>query len=165
MGCLIWLCAVACDKHDHDTASPIIRIETPTTGTIFYFGNSIQIDAIISDDIKLESVQLDITDAQNNRYLQSQSFFPTENSFQLSYSLTHNDLYLANGTYYVRITASDGENQQIVFREIQLIEAPRLQERIFIIRENGTSTLIDTLQENTLVPCLDLATAYSFGGI
>jgi hypothetical protein len=165
MGCLIWLCAAACNKHDHDTASPIIRIETPTTGNIFYFGNSIQLDAIITDDRKLESVQLDVTDAQNNRYLQSQSFFPTENSFQLNYSLTHNDLYLPSGTYYVRITASDGENQQIAFREIQLTEAPRLQERVFILQENGTSTLIDTLQNNNLAPCIDFATGYLFGGI
>jgi hypothetical protein len=163
--CLIGLCTAACEKRDHDTIAPIIQIETPVTGSTFYFVNSIQIEAIITDDRKLESVQLDVTDAQNNRYLQSQSFFPTENSFQLGYSVNHNDLYLTSGTYYIRIPASDGENQQIAFREIQLIEAPRLQERVFIIRENGTSTLIDTLQENTLLPCLDLASAYSFGGI
>jgi hypothetical protein len=165
VGCLIWLGVAACNKHDHDTSSPVIRIEAPTTGTIFYFGNSIQIDAIITDDRKLESVQLDVTDAQNNRYLQSQSFIPTENSFQLDYSLTHNDLYLPSGTYYVRITASDGENQQIAFCEIQLIEAPRRQERVFIIRENATSALIDTLQDITLSSCLEFASGYFFGGI
>ena len=162
---VIWVCAAACNRRDSDTASPGIQITTPTVGAIFYFGNSIEIEARITDDRKLESVQLEVTDAQNNRYLQSQSFFPTQNSFQLNYSLTHNDLYLPSGTYYVRITASDGENQQIAFREIQFIEAPRQQERVFIIRENGTGTLIDTLHGNTLAPCLDYAAGYTFGGI
>ncbi len=162
---LIWVCASACNRRDIDTASPNIQIANPTAGAIFYFENSIEIEATITDDRKLESVQLDVTDAQNNRYLQSQSFFPSQSSFQLNYSLTHNDLYLTSGTYYVRITASDGENEQIAFREIQLIEAPRQQERVFIIRENGTGTLIDTLHDNTLAPCLNYAAGYLFGGI
>jgi len=162
---VIWVCAAACNRRDSDTASPSIQITTPTVGAIFYFGNSIEIEARITDDRKLESVQLDVTDAQNNRYLQSQSFFPSESSFQLNYSLTHNDLYLPSGTYYVRITASDGENQQIAFREIQLIEAPRQLERVFVIRENGTSALIDTLHNNALMPCLDFTAGYLAGGI
>ena len=162
---LIWLCATGCGKRDNDTVSPSIQIENPTSGVIFYFGNTIEIEATITDNNKLESVELEIIDGQSNRYLQSQSFFPSDKSFELDHSLAHNDLYLPSGTYYIRITANDGENQQIAFREIQLIEAPRQLERVFVIRENGTSALIDTLHNNALMPCLDFATDYLFGGI
>jgi hypothetical protein len=123
------------------------------------------VNATVQDDRQLEYVTLEIIDAQNIRFLETKSYYPTGNTLEINYTIAHNDLFLSSGTYYVKITASDGVNQQIAFREIQLIEAPRLLERIFVVRDVGGTTAIDSLSGNNLLPSFTYAHAYNFGGI
>ncbi len=155
----------ACKKRDNDLQSPEIRIETPTAGATFYYLNTINIQATIQDDRQIESVKLEITNSQNVRFLETKQFFPTNSAFNLNYTLSHSDLYLTSGTYYVKITATDGTTESIAFREVQLIEAPRLLERLFIVRNIGGSSAVDTLHSNGLSPCLNFAHPFLFGGI
>jgi hypothetical protein len=156
----------ACRKRDEDRQPPNIQIDSPSTGAIFYYQNSISVEAAITDDRKIESVTLELTNAENIRFLEIKEFRPTGSAFDMNYSITHDDLYLASGVYYIKITASDGENESIAFREVQLVEAPRLLERIFIIRDNNEITYIDTLNSNNnLLPCINFPQPYTFGGI
>jgi hypothetical protein len=155
----------SCKKHEDDGQSPVIRIETPVTGDTFYFLNTISIRATIQDDRQIESVKLEVTNSQNVRFLETKEFFPADNTFNLNYTITHNDLYLTSGTYYIKISAKDGSTESIVFREIQLIEAPRFLERLFVVRDIGGSTVIDTLHNNSLMSCLNFPQTFLFGGI
>jgi len=165
----LYACAIllflGCRKRNEDSVSPVIQLEIPTTGATFYYLNNIPIRASIKDDMQLVSVTIEITNAQNIRFLESETFGPDNKTFDLSYNISHNDVYLTSGTYYVKITANDGENESIAFREIQLIEAPRILERIFIVRNNGSATTIDSLYNNTLFPCFNFNQTYLFGGI
>ncbi len=155
----------SCRKCNEDNQSPIIQIETPATGTTFYYLNTIQIRAYISDNLQVESVKIEVTNSQNVRFLESKEFFPRKASFDLNYTITHNDLYLPSGIYYIKISSTDGANESIVFREIQLIEAPRMLERIFVVRDLAGTSSIDTLLNNDLMSCLNYPYPYLFGGI
>jgi len=165
IGILLLTTAISCRKKACDEIAPTIQITTPTTGEVFYYQNTIPIEALITDDQRLESVTVEVTDAQNNRYLASQAFNTNDNRFELNHTIVHNDLYLSSGNYYVRITANDGENEQVAFREIQLIEAPRRIERIFTVSSQGSLTTIDTLHNESIMPCIDFNSAYRFGGV
>ena len=162
---LSFLLAAGCKKRNQDEVFPSIRIDSPTIGQMFFYLNTIDINASITDDRKLESVIVEVTNAQNVRYLESKTFYPDDKTFELNYTITHDDLILPSGTYYIRIRSSDGENETTVFREIQLIEAPRILERVFIIRDIGVATAIDTLQGGILSPCITYPQSYLFGGI
>lgn len=166
---LLWiafvLSAVSCKKETGDDLLPTVQITSPTLGATFYYNGTINIEAVVTDDRQLQSVMVEITDAQNNRYLSSQLFTPTEKYFEVNLAIQCNDLYLSSGSYYVRITANDGENEQIAFREIQIMEAPRIIERIFAVRSNGLTASIDTLHDVSLLPCLDFEGDYRYGDI
>lgn len=159
------LLLAGCRKRDEDRLAPSIQLESPYVGATFYYLNSISVEATVQDDRQLEYVTLEITNAQNIRYLETKNYYPTGNTLDINYTIAHNDLFLSSGTYYVKITASDGVNQQIAFREIQLIEAPRLLERIFVVRDVGGTTAIDSLSGNNLLPGFTYAHTYNFGGI
>lgn len=166
---LVLLCLslslASCDRKKQDAIPPTIEIDSPLLGTVFYYQNTVTINAEVRDNVNLESITLEITDAQNNRYLDNKTFLPQGNYFSLEYTISHTDLYLSSGTYFVRITASDGENTQIAFREIQLMEAPRILERVFVVRENGNASSIDTLSESNVLPCQSFNHPYLFGAI
>ena len=161
----IALSAVSCKKDRSDSLAPSIEINSPTIGSTYYYNSTISIEAVVTDDRQLKSVLVEITDAQNNRYLSPHLFSPIAKRFELNHTILCDDLYLSSGTYFVRITADDGENEQIAFREIQIMEAPRLIERIFAVRNNGFTASIDTLHDETLLPCINFQGDYRFGGI
>lgn len=156
---------VGCRKSSCDETLPSIQITSPSSAATFYFHESIPIRAIVTDDLQLKSITLEITDSQNNRYLAAEAYTPGGNRFEIDHTLQHDDLYLSSGTYYVRITANDGENEQIAFREIQLMEAPRTIEKIFAVRVAGSNSTIDSLHEESLIPCINFSGIINFGGI
>ncbi len=161
----VTLVVFSCRKKDNDETYPTIQIEIPTQGRIYYFGNDISIQASIQDEKQLKSIEVAITDRQGNKFLETASYSPTQNTFDLNLSIRHNDLYLTGGTYYVRIRASDGENEQFAFREIQLIEAPRRIENLFIVRNTGGSCSVDSLSGSSFLPYFQFAHEYFGGGI
>ena len=168
----LWLVTViglivcsGCRKKNQDETLPTIRIETPSLGSFYYYGDDIPIEAFVDDETQLKSIEVAITDNQGNRFLQTETYSPTSNTFEISLSIRHNDLYLSSGTYYVRVRASDGENEQFAFREIQLTEAPRRVENLFVIRDTGGSSYVDSLSGTTLTPCLQFPHQYFKGGI
>jgi hypothetical protein len=162
---LVLLAAVSCRKKNTDESYPTIQIEMPTQGRLFNYGDEISIKARIQDDNQLESIEVAITDSQGNKFLQTETFSPSNNTFDASLTIRHNDLYLTGGTYYVRIRASDGENEQFAFREIQLIEAPRQIENLLIVRDTGGSCSIDTLSGSSFLPYFQFAHEYFAGGV
>ncbi len=162
---LFLLLLQACRNRDEDNQAPAIQVESPSVGSIFYYLNTINVRANVLDNKQIELITLEITDSENIRFLEPKEFYPSSNVFDINYTITHNNLYLPSGTYYVKITATDGENESMVFREIQLIEAPRVLERTFVARSLVGTTTIDTLHNNSLMQCIDYSQQYLYGGI
>ena len=162
---MIVIVVIGCRKKNNDESYPTIRIGMPIEGRIYYFGDDISIEASIQDETQLESIEVAITDSDGNKFLEPTTFSPNERTFDVSLTIRHNDLYLSGGTYYVRIRATDGENEQFAFREIQLVEAPRQIENLFIVRDTGGSCSVDSLSESSFLPFFQFAHEYYGGGI
>ncbi|MFM7726444.1 MAG: hypothetical protein ACKO7B_07065, partial [Flavobacteriales bacterium] len=136
---LFWAIAVAlliggCHKEKCDTNPPVIRFLEPTANSTFYYLETFAVKADVADDRILKKVLLEVNSASNQRYLQSQTMYPNTQQTSIQLPVVHDDLYLESGTYYIKITADDGENESIAFREIQLIAAPRTLDRVGIVR-------------------------------
>jgi hypothetical protein len=155
----------ACRKEAHDTTPPLIHFSSPTAGQTFYFQDNIPIEALVSDETQLTSVTVDIMNSSDVRVLDSHEFHPDNKQLQIDLSISHTDLYLPSGTYHVKIKASDGENDSYAFQEIQLIEAPRTLDQIFIVRPGAGTASIDSLHGSTLLPWFNFSGNYAFGGI
>lgn len=164
-GALMTALFVSCRKEGRDTIPPIITITEPSGGQTFYYQNIINIRANVSDESRLEHITVEVTNTDNSRVLQSHEITPTGKEQSIQVSIVHDDLYLTSGDYTIKVKAFDGENTGYAFQEIRLIEAPRLLERIFVVRPNGASTSIDSLHNGSLIPWLNYNGNYAFGGI
>lgn len=162
---LLLITANSCREKDNDETYPTIQIATPAQGRIHHYGDDISITASVQDEKQLKSIEVAITDRSGNKFLQTETFSPSGATFDVNVTISHNDLYLSGGTYYVRIRASDGENEQFAFREIQLTEAPRQIEKLFVARDTGGSCSIDSMSGTSLLPYFQYAHEYFAGGV
>lgn len=152
-------------RKESDSKPPVIVISSPSEGDTFYYLNTIIVHAEISDDSRLDKIIVEVTNSANTRFLESYAINPEDRTQTVHWTTALDDLYLESGTYFIKITASDGENESIEFQEIQLIGAPRILERVCIIRADGATTAVDTLQGNVPVAWFNDPSNYAFGGI
>lgn len=149
-GCVfLFALAMSCKK-DKDTSAPYITFSAPQAGSTYYYDDFLSVAAHVSDDKQLQSIKVSVTNAGGQEFLQSINYVDAGTEKHISTSLYHNDLYLASGTYYVTITANDGENEMKAFREIQLVEAPAVLEKFFIMSQYSSDLAqMDTYIDNT----------------
>jgi hypothetical protein len=144
-------------KKEKDTNSPSVHIHSPNEGATFFYYNLISVGAHVTDDRTIEKIDIDIVDAANRIYLSADDIFPGTGKYDVQLNIAHENLYLETGTYYVRVTADDGENVTTEFREIQLFEAPRVLIKTMAMRENGTSSVADSLNNGSSYPWFQLS--------
>jgi len=162
----LWLSTTAgCKKENNDTQKPSITIHSPSGGSTFYFNDDIPISATINDETNLKYISVQIINAQNHVFLNQVEYSNSGTQKEISTSISHNDLYLPSGIYYVKIVAKDDHNESMAFREIQLIEAPLELDRIYLVRGNGSSTQMDTIGNSNAFAFSTLPFIYSCGAI
>lgn len=159
------LLSMGCKKEKTDSENPVITIHAPSTGSVFNFTEDIFISATVSDNINLESIRIQITNSSNQSFLNQIEYTNAGTEKNIQTHITHNDLYLNSGTYYVKITAKDNDNESILFRQITLVEAPLELRRIYVVRSNGGATMMDTLGNGTVQAFSTLSHSYDFGEI
>ncbi len=152
---LIIIGLISCKK-EKDTNAPSIHIHQPADGASYFYFSLIPVGAHIKDDKTIERVEIEVTDQLNRKYLLTDPVFPGSKDYELSISIPHDDLYLESGTYFIRITADDGENRTTAYREIQLFEAPRQLLKTMAIRPNGSITSVDSVGVNSVWPWFNM---------
>jgi hypothetical protein len=150
-------------KKNEDTQAPVIVITAPQAGSTYYYEDFITAGAQVTDNKNIASIKVSVTNSSGQEFLQAINYSPNTTSKTINTSFYHNDLYLTSGTYYVTITASDGENEMKAFKEITLIEAPRMLERVFVNQVYDISTRMDSIGGNALVTLYYLPGLYSKG--
>lgn len=162
---LFLLSLSGCKKDKVDGKQPHIAFEEPGAGEAFSYLDEIPITATVKDETQIQHIRIQITNSANQAFLQSIEYNEVGNEKQIQTYLTHDDLYLDSGVYYVKITASDGENESIGFREITINEAPTILKRIYVVKSSGAQTQIDTLSNSVASSFLTLPHAYDMGEI
>jgi len=154
----------SCNKKLDET-NPTISIASPIEGEIYYYNGEIPVNAIIRDDKNLTQVIVSITNPQGQVFLNTISLANPSNPISINQTITFDDLFLTSGTYYVRIIARDGENESVVFRQITLVEAPKILKRIYVLSQNGSQSVVDTLANNHINNWMTLPYEYQFGQV
>jgi len=167
-----WLTAIlllfaffGCKKKNIDEKGPQIAFEQPTAGSTFNYLDEIPISASVKDETTIERIQVQITNSSNQSFLQTIEYNEVVNDKQIHTFISHDDLYLNSGVYYVKITATDGENESIAFREIILTEAPTVLKHVYVIHGNDSQTIIDTVGNAAIASFLTLPFGYDMGEI
>ncbi len=167
MFCVSILFSTGCKKEDADGSAPKIIFTDPHSGDQFFFGDAIPVKASVTDDKNLESIRIQITNAQNQIFLQSILYKNEGTSKTIETTIFVDDIYLESGTYFVRITANDGANESVAFQEIQIYGQPRILQKVYAIRQinNGSTTSIDTFGVNGFSNLLNVPSRYAGGCI
>lgn len=128
------LVAFSCKKVT-DEMDPIIIIENPTENETYNMPDTILIKASVSDDEKIESIHIVVTDEFLNPSFGAYSYPPQGNPTEIYDQMVIDDFQLSSGTYYLKIRAFDGVNGKNEFRKIYINEVPRELMDIIVITD------------------------------
>jgi hypothetical protein len=129
--------STGCKKDRDDSLGPVIVFEAPNAGAQFFFGDAIPVKAKVTDETSIEYIRIQITNAANQIFLQSILYKDEGREKDIETSIFNSDFYLESGTYFIRITASDGTNESVAFRECQLYGAPKKLDKVYVVRQTS----------------------------
>lgn len=98
------------------TQLPVISITSPTNNQVFSAGQTVNINATITDNEKLEEVHLEITNTTTGTFLTHEHYAPDAASYTLSRILTTQ----AATTYKIKVEAHDA-NENIAKTEVMIM--------------------------------------------
>src|SRR5689334_22554716 len=97
----IFLFFFSCKKKEN--VEPKITITSPLSGTVYVPGDTIQVEADISDDNELGSVTLKLLSASYTPVDHQESFAVNAKTYHLSYDYVINNAYLETGNYFLTL--------------------------------------------------------------
>ncbi|CAN5674061.1 hypothetical protein BH11BAC1_BH11BAC1_27580 [soil metagenome] len=156
---------ISCKKKEN--AEPQIIIISPTSGSYYIPGDTIKIEADISDNDVLETVTLKLLNAAYIPVDHQESFSINASTYHLSYQYIIENNYLETGNYFMTLSTTDGENDHNEYRSIFIQEIPKTTKAIYVL------TKVDSLHievnkmdsTNQLAPQFDVTGDYSGSAI
>ncbi len=132
-----------CKKEDVDEEPPKIFLESPFENQTFSSIDTIFVNAVITDNQNVSSVEVELLKLDNELVTKRQfSFSGTEVNFGFAFEI--NQPLLATGQYYFAIRARDGENRSSAFRQILINAIPREIEQYIAITAETNDMRIET---------------------
>lgn len=132
---LLLLVSFSCKKVTDDI-DPIINIFLPYENEIINIPDTMHIEAKVSDDNKIEQIQIVITDENFIPAFGSYEYPVNENPATINDDMIIDDIHINSGIYYLKIRAYDGTNYKNAFRKIYINEIPRELNDIIVITKN-----------------------------
>jgi hypothetical protein len=162
---ILLLLFISCRKKEN--AEPQITITSPVSGQVFIPGDTIKVEADISNDGVLASVTLKLLNAAYTPVDHQESFSINSSSFHLSYEYVVENIYLETGNYFITLSTSDGDNDQNEFRSIFIQGIPTTRKAIYVLTQTDTSHIeVSKLDSaNQLVHQFDVLGDYSGSAI
>lgn len=126
-GTLFFSCA-----DDDDLPSPRIFIETPSENAIVFSVDTVAVKARITHGRGIESVSVELTDADFNPVGTKETFPASGTEVDFSTFYVTNDPLRSSGIHHIAVRASDGSKTGSAFKRVQLSAVPRVLERILV---------------------------------
>ena len=96
-------------------------------------------NATVTDDVKISSVSVSLMDAGQHLAHITVPVSVSSPSMTLNMQYLLDNIHLESGFYYIKITASDGENDSHKFQKIYLIAVPKILKTIYLVSNTGSS--------------------------
>jgi hypothetical protein len=142
-------------KKDTDGKAPLITINNPILNQSFNVFDYITVNASVSDETQLTSISVSLMDVNDNYAHVSLPVTVTSSSMTFNLQYLLDNIHLETGIYYIKITASDGENDSNVFQKIYLIALPKQLKKLFVISKTGsTHTILSNIDSafSSMIP-------------
>ncbi len=143
---------MSCRKDSSPQPQVQIEFQLPGMHQTIGFNQSIPIRFRIQSDQNIGLLRIQIVNAQNEVFLHSVQYSNVGTFKEVNVSIEHNDIYLSEGEYFVRVIAGEGYNQTLAYLPIVLQSAPITLQRLYVFRSSGTSTFLDTLSASGVMP-------------
>lgn len=147
----IFLLALSSCKKDKDVSDPLIVINAPYENQQFNVFDEMTVNAVVSDDRKLEYVMVVLEDQNFIPVLKSYTFTPENSTFELDMSYTLDDIHLPSGDYYLLVKASDGINEKSKFVRVSITAVPKKLQGIFVVESMTDKVLVQRIDTAGLI--------------
>ncbi|MFM7309278.1 MAG: hypothetical protein ACKOZY_01605 [Flavobacteriales bacterium] len=135
-------------KRDCDDVPPVIYAPQFHAGSVLYL-EELLVSIHALDESQLTEVTLSIVDATGREQLPSITYTPSYRDDITTSPVSMNSVFMDSGTYYIKVSASDGENSSMRFFSFDYIGAARQLNHVWAIRGTGDQRTIDTLSNGT----------------
>ena len=120
----------SCTDDDDDVPSPRIFIETPVENAVVFSVDTLLVEARITHDRGITSVEIELVDEDFNPVAPKVVFDASGTDYQLSEFYLINRPLFSSGIYYIAVRATDGSKKGSGFKRVQLSAVPRVMERV-----------------------------------
>jgi len=132
-----------CKKDVVDEIPPSILIESPFENQSFSSVDTIFVDALITDNINVESLELEVL-TLDNQLVTKRQFNVSGTEVNFSYNFELNAPLIPSGQYYFALRARDSKNRSSSFKQILINAIPREIEQYLIVTKETNSLRIET---------------------
>ncbi|MCF8309715.1 MAG: hypothetical protein K9I68_11960, partial [Bacteroidales bacterium] len=102
---------IACEDKNDFNPSPEIKVIKPEQGISLSVLDTVAVKARLSDEDTLRKVSLNLLDEKKRPVSGAKIFKPDSTHYTLRYDYPINDTLLETGTYYIQVSAYDGERE------------------------------------------------------
>ena len=132
-----------CKKDDVDEDPPNIFIESPFENQSFSSVDTIFVDAVITDNENVESLELELL-SLDNELITKRQFSVSGTEVNFSYSFEINEPLLSTGQYYFALRARDSENRASSFKQVLINAIPRQIDQYIAITTQTNDVRIES---------------------
>lgn len=136
-------------RKEENSSIPVIEVHLPEYLALYDVYDTISVQATISDEIELESIQVKLTDSNFNPVTKAEVFYPGTMDYNLSTKIVIDNPSLESGHYYVLVKANNGNNSKNKYQEIILQGLEQEFKQLLIITE-GTANTIQVFRTDDL---------------
>lgn len=155
----------ACKKEE-DTVPPIVNISSPYENQFFEVHDTMSVSATVSDESVLKSISVVLVNEDMIPVQEVREVTVNQKEEQFSLQEVIYDIYLESGTYYIRVSASDGYNTTNNYRKVSITAAPRERKGIcFISGENSSVAVLVADNALVITPKIVLQGDYSASAV
>lgn len=120
-------------KKEKDSTPPVINITDPAIYSSYGVFDIFSVVAEVSDETNLQSVTIDVQNADFVSVLPRIAVTVTANTMSFSKTVSLGDVHLESGTHFIKVTAFDGINTKSEYLEISITALPLQINNMFIV--------------------------------
>ena len=123
-----------------DETGPVIKINTPLENQTFDVNTYVNVSGTVTDETRITAVSVSLLDINQNFAHITVPVSVSSPSMTLNMNYILDNIHLETGFYYIKISASDGENSSQKFQKIYLIAVPKALKAIYLVSNVSSAT-------------------------
>jgi hypothetical protein len=159
---ILGMVIVSCNKESSNPI-PVIVITSPFEDQAFFIPDTIHIEATISDDKSVNSLQVGLVNSDFVPVLPLIYLSPGNSNYQLTLDLPVSDIDIETGDYYIYIKAEDDKDFKNKYQAVQITGLPKVLERVIVVTHKDDDEIAVTAVDgnNSKEPLFDISSDYA----